>query len=48
VQLDRTASDLARLYPERRFTIIEIIFSKPNDKIRSFADAFRIRRDPDE
>jgi hypothetical protein len=43
--LDRTAIELARIYPERRFTIIEIIFSKPNEKIRSFSDAFRIRRD---
>ena len=47
-QLERAAADLARIYPERRFSIIEIIFSKPNDKIRSFADAFRIRRDTDE
>ena len=28
-----------------RVTVIGMIFSKPIDKIRSFADAFRIRKD---
>jgi len=32
-------------YADRRVTVIGLIFSKPVDKIRSFADAFRIRKD---
>ncbi|WP_240481198.1 hypothetical protein [Sandaracinus amylolyticus] len=36
---------LAKVYPERRVSVIEIIFSKPNDVIRTFADAFKLRRD---
>ena len=46
-ELDRAVASLARVYPERRFGIIELIFSKPSDTIRTFADAFRIRRDPE-
>jgi hypothetical protein len=39
---------LALAYSERRVTVINLIFSKPVDKIRTFADAFRIRRDDDD
>ena len=35
---------LAKAYADRRVSVISLIFSKPIDKIRSFADAFRIRR----
>ncbi len=38
---------LSTAYSERRVTVINLIFSKPVDKIRTFADAFRIRRDDD-
>jgi len=42
----RTAIDLlAALYPARRYSIIELIFSRPVDPIRAFADAFRLRKD---
>jgi hypothetical protein len=44
-QLDVAVRGLAREYAARRVTIIGLIFSKPMDKIRSFADAFRFRRD---
>jgi hypothetical protein len=37
--------ELARAYADRRVTIISLIFSKPVDKIQSFADAFRLRKD---
>ena len=37
--------ELARAYADRRVTVIGLIFSKPVDKLRSFADAFRIRKD---
>lgn len=33
---------LAKAYAERRVSVISRIFSKPSDKIRTFADAFRI------
>ena len=40
---DRSALD--RAYAERRVTVINLIFSKPIDKLRSFADAFRIKKE---
>jgi hypothetical protein len=36
---------LSRAYTQRRVSVITRIFSKPSDKIRTFADAFRIRKD---
>ena len=44
-QLDEAVRGLAREYAARRVTIIGLIFSKPIDKIRSFADAFRFRKE---
>jgi hypothetical protein len=44
-EMDRAVAGLAREYEARRVTIIGLIFSKPIDKLRSFADAFRIRKD---
>lgn len=43
--LGAAVEGLAKVYPERRVSVIEIIFSKPNDVIRTFADAFKLRRD---
>jgi hypothetical protein len=43
--LDQTVSGLSRAYKERRVTVISLIFSKPIDKIRTFADAFKIKRE---
>jgi hypothetical protein len=43
--LARTVADLARAYADRRVTVIGLIFSKPVDKLRTFADAFRLRPD---
>ena len=43
--LDAAVRGLAREYANRRVTIIGLIFSKPIDKIRSFADAFRFRKE---
>jgi hypothetical protein len=45
--LDEAVGGLATAYSERRVTVINLIFSKPVDKIRTFADAFRLRRDDD-
>jgi hypothetical protein len=41
-ELDTTVAGLARAYAERRFTVIELIFARPTDKLRAFADAFRV------
>lgn len=46
--LDAAVAGLATAYSERRVTVINLIFSKPVDKIRTFADAFRLRRDDDD
>lgn len=35
---------LARIYAERRVSVISLIFSKPPDPLRDFADAFRFRK----
>jgi hypothetical protein len=43
--LEAAVDGLACVYPERRVTVIEVIFSKPNDVIRTFADAFRWRNE---
>jgi hypothetical protein len=40
---DQLVTDLARSYSERRVSVINLIYSKPRDHIRSFADAFRLR-----
>ena len=43
--LIRAVEGLEEAYGARRTTVINLIFSKPSDKIRTFADAFRIRED---
>lgn len=42
-----TVDSLAKLYPDYRFTVINLIFSKPLDKIKTLADAFKFREDKD-
>jgi predicted ArsR family transcriptional regulator len=41
--LRHTVDDLAQAYADRRVAVVSLIYSKPMDKIRGFADAFRIR-----
>jgi hypothetical protein len=36
---------LALLYQERRVRVISFIFSQPNETVRSFAEAFKVRKD---
>jgi DNA-binding IclR family transcriptional regulator len=43
-EMDVTVTELAQAYAERRFTVIELIFAKPADKLRAFADAFKVNR----
>ncbi len=41
----RLVDELANLYRERRVAVITLVYSKPIEKIRSFADSFRLRKD---
>lgn len=43
-EMERAIADLDRLYQERRVTIINLIYSAPTEKLRNFADAFRLRK----
>ncbi|RYF48842.1 MAG: hypothetical protein EOO38_09255 [Cytophagaceae bacterium] len=43
VTTDSTVRALDKAYRERKDTVIRLIFSRPPDAIRSFADAFRFR-----
>jgi len=46
--LSSTVDALARAYADRRVAVISLIYSKPPDPVRTFADAFRFRdRDRD-
>jgi hypothetical protein len=38
--------ELAVTYAQRRVSVITFIFSQPMDRIRSFANAFRLKKDP--
>ena len=44
-ELDGAVQKLEQAYTDRRVSVISLIFSKPTDKLRSFADAFRVRKD---
>lgn len=43
--LDAAASELADAYAVRRFAVTTLIYSRPLDQVRTFADAFRIREE---
>ena len=47
--LDGSVAELASCYSTHRVAVIETIFSvdREPDPVRSFADAFRVRRDPE-
>lgn len=44
-ELDQVIKLVATAYKERRVKVTSFIYSSPLDKIRSFAEAFRIRKD---
>jgi hypothetical protein len=44
----QAVDELATTYTQRRVSVISFIFSQPMDRIRSFADAFRIKRGPND
>ena len=44
-ELDRLAGELVKTYRGRRVSIVEAIYKVPEDSIRHFADAFKLRKD---
>ena len=44
----QSITELQETYSTRRVSVISYIFSKPLDKVRGFADAFRLKRDKDD
>jgi hypothetical protein len=46
--LRRAVDGLASAYAERRYTVIELIFAKPIDKLHVYANAFRFRKDDED
>jgi predicted DNA-binding transcriptional regulator len=44
-ELDVAVRGLAAAYAQRRVSVINLIVNKPSDKLRSFAEAFRFRKD---
>jgi hypothetical protein len=46
-ELDAAVAAVAAAYASHRVTIIGLIFSKPTSNLKTFADAFRIRKDRD-
>lgn len=44
--VDQLIDQLADLYQQRRVAVITQIYSKPVKKVQTFADAFRLRREP--
>jgi hypothetical protein len=43
---DHSIHKLGETYRARRVAVTNEIYSKPNARLKSFADAFRIRREP--
>jgi hypothetical protein len=44
--IDNLVDELAALYQERRVAVITHIYSKPVKQVQTFADAFRLRKEP--
>lgn len=44
-QVGQIIDELANVYAIRRVSVIQFIFSQPIDRIRVFADAFRLKKD---
>jgi hypothetical protein len=45
-ELDQITRRLAACYREKRTTVITLIFSRPADAVRSFANAFKLKKGP--
>ncbi|MGH7087290.1 MAG: hypothetical protein ACREFQ_00135, partial [Stellaceae bacterium] len=44
-ELGTTVDQIAAAYLERKYAVTQAILAAPNDRIRTFADAFRIKKD---
>jgi hypothetical protein len=44
-EVERTIDELARSFAMYRVSVIGLIFSQPSERVMTFADAFRIRRE---
>jgi hypothetical protein len=44
-QLDGFVEQLDALYRERPFSVMQMIFSTPGDKLQTFAEAFKLKKD---
>ncbi|HYE00888.1 MAG TPA: hypothetical protein VEH84_16010 [Alphaproteobacteria bacterium] len=42
---DRLAEDLARSYATHPVAVVKAILATPNDRLQTFADAFKIKKD---
>jgi hypothetical protein len=43
--LDRKVQELERIYRERPSVVTKTLFAPPEDKLQTFADAFRLKKD---
>lgn len=43
-ELEQAVVGLTKAYADRRVTVTSLIYSKPDDNIRVFADSFRLRK----
>jgi len=46
--LDSMVAKLNEMYSQRRVAVISLIYSQPTDRVRTFADAFKFRKDKDQ
>lgn len=44
--LDRTAEEVVRLYNERPVTLVRLLYERPPIAVNTFADAFKLRKQP--
>jgi len=44
--LDATAEAVVQLYNERPVTLVRLLYERPPTAVNTFADAFKLRRDP--
>lgn len=44
--LDRTAEAVVKLYNERPVTLVRLLYERPPSAVNTFADAFKIRKQP--
>jgi hypothetical protein len=46
-ELEKAVTELARAAVLHRVRLIELIYSRPSDHLRAFADAFKLRKETD-